>query len=449
MNLTNTTTSPSALPPPASFLKPLPPLISGVPDSIVLVILPIAAYWVLSLFFHFLDVRDLLASYRLHTPEEVLKRNHVTRREVVRDVIVQQVIQTIVGLAIGVSEPEEMIGGESWEIMDLYSKLVSAERWVLRGLATTVGIDGLALEDKVIAGINSIGGDKVLAGLMGVLGLDGRIGSSPEMGDWRYKLVEIAYWYLLPAARFWIAIFIMDTWQYFLHRLMHEVKWLYKTFHSRHHRLYVPYAFGALYNHPFEGLLMDTIGAGIAYKISGLKIRGAMTFFTFSTMKTVDDHCGYALPFDPLQYFFWNNAGYHDVHHQGWGIKTNFSQPFFICWDRWLGTQWTGGDVSARYAASREKAAEQLAKDGIAPKQEGNISASIPEKGVNSTVYINGGGANGLKPRMPNGKLKMQADETRRQVPDTDGSSVLREERNEETAAENLRLRTRVNGIVR
>jgi len=224
MNLTNTTATPS---PPASFLKPLPPLISGVPDSIVLVILPIAAYWALSLFFHFLDVHDLLASYRLHTPEEVLKRNHVTRREVVKDVIVQQVIQTIVGLAIGMSEPEEMIGGEWWEIMGLYSKFVSVERWVLHGLATTMGIDALALEEKVIAGVTSIGGGKVLAGLIGVLGLGGQAGSSPEMEDWRYKLVEIAYWYLLPAARFWVAIFIMDTWQYFLHRLMHEVKWLY------------------------------------------------------------------------------------------------------------------------------------------------------------------------------------------------------------------------------
>lgn len=232
MNLTNTTTT---SPPPDLFLKPLPPLISGVPDSIVLVILPIAAYWALSLFFHFLDVHDLLSSYRLHTPEEVLKRNHVTRREVVKDVIVQQVIQTIVGLAIGVSEPEEMIGGEWWEIMGLYSKFVSVERWVVRGLAATVGIDGLALEEKVIAGITSIGGDRVLAGLMGVLGLDSRAGSSPEMGDWRYKLVEIAYWYLLPAARFWVAIFIMDTWQYFLHRLMHEVKWLYSRCSYMHH----------------------------------------------------------------------------------------------------------------------------------------------------------------------------------------------------------------------
>ena len=100
-----------------------------------------------------------------------------------------------------------------------------------------------------------------------------------------------------------------------------------ETFHSRHHRLYVPYAFGALYNHPFEGLLMDTIGAGLGYKLSGMRTRGGMFFFAFSTMKTVDDHCGYSLPWDPLQKMFWNNAGYHDVHHQSWGIKVVPSSP--------------------------------------------------------------------------------------------------------------------------
>lgn len=68
---------------------------------------------------------------------------------------------------------------------------------------------------------------------------------------------------------------------------------------------------------------MDTLGAGLSFKVSGLKVRGGVFFFTFSTMKTVDDHCGYSLPFDPLQYFFWNNAGYHDVHHQTWGIKVH------------------------------------------------------------------------------------------------------------------------------
>lgn len=132
------------------------------------------------------------------------------------------------------------------------------------------------------------------------------------------------------------------------------------TFHSRHHRLYVPYAYGALYNHPFEGFLLDTLGTGLAYLATGMTIRQSMWFFTGSTIKTVDDHCGYALPLDPLQFITSNNASYHDIHHQSWGIKTNFSQPFFTFWDRFLGTMWTGGDVSHKYERAR-KAAEKKA----------------------------------------------------------------------------------------
>ena len=128
------------------------------------------------------------------------------------------------------------------------------------------------------------------------------------------------------------------------------------TFHSRHHRLYVPYAFGALYNHPFEGFLLDTLGASIAYKLSFMTARQGMWFFTCSTIKTVDDHCGYALPWDPLQHITSNNAAYHDIHHQSWGIKTNFSQPFFTIWDRLLGTVWKGGSVKQRYEKSAKAA---------------------------------------------------------------------------------------------
>jgi sphinganine C4-monooxygenase len=38
--------------------------------------------------------------------------------------------------------------------------------------------------------------------------------------------------------------------------------------------LYVPYAFGALYNHPFEGFLLDTLGAAIAFKVAGMTAMG-------------------------------------------------------------------------------------------------------------------------------------------------------------------------------
>ncbi|THU69820.1 hypothetical protein C4D60_Mb08t18440 [Musa balbisiana] len=109
-------------------------------------------------------------------------------------------------------------------------------------------------------------------------------------------------------------------------------------------------------------------------------------FFSFATVKTVDDHCGLpssrwtttagCLPRlrhdaadgrlllllchredggrplraaflvsgmtprtgNPLHAFFRNNSGYHDVHHQLNGSKYNFSQPLSVMWDRIMGT---------------------------------------------------------------------------------------------------------------
>lgn len=97
---------------------------------------------------------------------------------------------------------------------------------------------------------------------------------------------------------------------------MHMNTYLYKTLHSVHHRLYVPYAYGALYNHPLEGFLLDSVGAAIAEAISCMSTREATLLFVVSTLKTVDDHCGYRFAWDPLQMFSANNADYHDIHHQ-------------------------------------------------------------------------------------------------------------------------------------
>lgn len=134
----------------------------------------------------------------------------------------------------------------------------------------------------------------------------------------------------------------------------------------------MPYAYGALYNHPFEGFLLDTLGAGLAYLMVGMTVRQSMWFFTCSTLKTVDDHCGYALPFDPLQHLTSNNAGYHDIHHQSWGIKSNFSQPFFTFWDRFLGTMWKG-DVSLKYERSRRIAQDKVEQE----KENGTIDKLV------------------------------------------------------------------------
>lgn len=138
--------------------------------------------------------------------------------------------------------------------------------------------------------------------------------------------------------QFVIAMFVMDTWQYFMHRYMHTNKFLYKHIHSKHHTLVVPYSFGALYNHPLEGLILDTIGGALSFLLSGMTPRTSIFFFSFATIKTVDDHCGLWLPGNILHALFNNNSAYHDIHHQLYGNKYNFSQPFFVLWDKLLGT---------------------------------------------------------------------------------------------------------------
>lgn len=91
--------------------------------------------------------------------------------------------------------------------------------------------------------------------------------------------------------------------------------------HAHHHKIYVPYAFGAFYNTLAEAFVLDTIGTTVSLMLSGLTIRQTMCFSTVSVLKGVDDHCGYRLPWDPLQWLGEQDTRFHDVHHQSWGIK--------------------------------------------------------------------------------------------------------------------------------
>ncbi|KAG5525367.1 hypothetical protein RHGRI_031889 [Rhododendron griersonianum] len=134
-----------------------------------------------------------------------------------------------------------------------------------------------------------------------------------------------------------IAMLVMDASQYFVHQYMHQNKFLYRHVHSQHHRLVVPYAIGASYNHPLEGLL-DTFGGVISFLISRMTARTAVIFFCFMAIKNVDDHCGLWLPGNIFHLLFQNNSAYHDIHHQLQGTKYNYSQPFFPIWDKLLGT---------------------------------------------------------------------------------------------------------------
>lgn len=260
-------------------------LVSYMPDGILALVAPVVAYWSFSLIFHLIDTLHLAEKYRIHPSEEVSSRNKAGRVEVLCEVIFQHMIQSVVGLGFLWLDEKPTTGFEHRDM------------WLLR--------------QQLPAAI-------------------------PDAAVYYF------YMYGFSAVKLLGGFAIIDTWQYWLHRLMHTSATLYRKFHSRHHRLYVPYAYGALYNAPLEGFLLDTLGTGIAMLVTGLTHREQIILYTFATMKTVDDHCGYALPLDPFQIIFPNNAVYHDIHHQNFGIKTNYAQPFFTFWDTLFGTNFKG-----------------------------------------------------------------------------------------------------------
>ncbi|KAH9851309.1 sphingosine hydroxylase [Lenzites betulinus] len=270
------------------YYSPKASLVDGVPDHIFALAAPVIAYWLLSGFFHSLDISGWkwLEKYRIHESAEIKSGNLATRGEVLVQVILQQVIQTGMGLI-----------------------------W-LTPAAAGDSVDHLANMLK-LAGPMSSFIERILGQELSyhLLATRGAIG------------IYTLYWWAIPLVRLFIGIFLIDSWQYFLHRALHMNSYLYKKIHAQHHRLYVPYAYGTLYNHPLEGFLMDTLGSLIAERAAGLTPREATFLFVIAILKAVDIHCGYNFPWDPLQLVSANTANYHDIHHQVSALRDAATKP--------------------------------------------------------------------------------------------------------------------------
>jgi sphinganine C4-monooxygenase len=218
------------LPPlPSYTLKPLPSLLPGMSDTVLSLVLPIVAYWVISGFFHVIDTYDLMPQYRLHTPAELMKRNHATQWDVFRDVVVQQIIQTIFGISVSYLDPEPTFGKENYDVAVWARRIRVAQRaipWAL-GLA---GLNSSELGLKLGGPTSMVAG--ILAGgkypqLQQLVELNGETVLAPSFASWELQMAKIIYWAAIPVIQLVVAILIMDTWQYFLHRGMHMNQWLY------------------------------------------------------------------------------------------------------------------------------------------------------------------------------------------------------------------------------
>ena len=75
-------------------------VVPGIDDKALSLIAPLFSYWALSLFFHVLDsdIFQWAAKYRIHESEEVRAKNLASRKDVIIAVVLQQVVQTVMGV---------------------------------------------------------------------------------------------------------------------------------------------------------------------------------------------------------------------------------------------------------------------------------------------------------------------------------------------------------------
>jgi sphinganine C4-monooxygenase len=230
MTLYNTTSAVYDLPPlPSYTLTPKPDLLPFISDFWASILFPHVAYWAVSMFFHVIDIYDFFPQYRLHTPAEIVQRNHVGRWECARDVILEQVIQVITSALLSLSEPMQMTGRENYDVAVWATRIRLAQR----ALPSALGLLGL---NAVSISKNMASTHPLLAGALAgghypflTTTLDGSTGTEgiPAFAMWETGLAKMIYWLVIPAIQVFIAVVALDSWEYWVHRAMHMNKWMY------------------------------------------------------------------------------------------------------------------------------------------------------------------------------------------------------------------------------
>ena len=91
-------------------------------------------------------------------------------------------------------------------------------------------------------------------------------------------------------------IMAVDTFQYFAHRTLPTVPWLYREVHKDHHKYPEPFSFSGLYNSFAESFACDARSIVFATLACGLTASESMLLATAG--KTLSDHsCGYMIPY--------------------------------------------------------------------------------------------------------------------------------------------------------
>lgn len=135
-----------------------------------------------------------------------------------------------------------------------------------------------------------------------------------------------------------IALFLHETYYYWLHRWMHRPK-IYRRVHKWHHDSIETSSLTSFSFHPLESLL-QAIVVPVLVLFLPMHLYVLLTFLIIMTLSGTINHAGveiYPKRFLRHPIARWIiGATHHDLHHKQ--FRFNFGL-YFTFWDKWMGTE--------------------------------------------------------------------------------------------------------------
>lgn len=138
-----------------------------------------------------------------------------------------------------------------------------------------------------------------------------------------------------------IIIFMVlhDTYYYWMHKWMHDFKWL-RRFHLDHHKSVNTTVLTSFSFHPVESFFQAII-LPVLFMIVPLNLFAILIILLLMTLSAIINHAGVEIyPRNLLFIRFRKHiigATHHDIHHRH--AQKNFGL-YFTFWDRWMNTEY-------------------------------------------------------------------------------------------------------------
>lgn len=209
-------------------LRPRPPLVSGISDHNLSLVVPVVAHWLTAAVYELFHFFNIFQQYKIHTSEEELAKNTVSRLECLRGVLLvqvcfgllslpvaglifkHQVLQTGLGIVLGVFSEVEMIGNEDLDTV-IWARRVHVFCQTILTLLSSSGLNVKALFATLSRPFFT------------------SISFAPQRAEHELEFMaaKLICYGLIPTLRLYVALWLADTWVFFIHRAEHSNKWIY------------------------------------------------------------------------------------------------------------------------------------------------------------------------------------------------------------------------------